>query len=88
MKFGEIDKTKEEENLKSHGVDFTFAQRAWDDDEAVEVPGNTEEPRTVRIAMIDGKLYKVVFAMRDGKARIISAHRAEGGKFERAYYGR
>ena len=52
----EFDRAKSETNKAKHGIDFTQAQRLWDDSEHLEIPArSTGEPRWVVIGRIDGR---------------------------------
>ena len=73
----EFDKQKSEVNLAKHGIDFTQAQRLWNDPALLEIPARTEdEPRYLLIGKIDGKCRSAVVTYRKERVRIISARRS------------
>ena len=78
----------EEENLtnrKKHGVGFVEAQAMWDDENLLEIPAKTEdEPRSILIGRMHGKIWAAVITRREGRTRIISVRRAR--KEEQALY--
>ena len=83
----EFDPAKSLTNRSKHGMDFVAAQDMW------LVPGAQKrlpfvgEDRYLRIAILGGKYWSVVFTLRGVKARIISVRRArpdEEADFERA----
>ena len=73
----EFDPKKSERNLTKHGIDFTEAQRLWDDPAFLEVPARTEdEPRSVIIGQIDSKHWSAIVTYRGDNIRIISVRRS------------
>jgi uncharacterized DUF497 family protein len=73
----EFDPRKSAANLIKHGIDFTAAQRLWDDPELIEIPARTiDEPRFLLIGRIDGRHWSAVVTYRTGKTRIISVRRS------------
>jgi uncharacterized DUF497 family protein len=73
----EFDPHKSVTNQEKHGIDFTEAQRLWQDAIRVEVPARTvDEPRWLVIGQIDGKHWSAVVTYREQRARIISVRRS------------
>ena len=82
----EWDEDKRLKNLAKHKLDFVGARSLFDGRRTVSVESNYPfEARLVTTAMIDGKLYTVVWTWRDEVRRIISLRRARDGE-ERAYH--
>ena len=82
----EWDEDKRLKNLAKHKLDFVGARLLFDGRGTVSVESNYPfEARLVTTAMIDGKLYTVVWTWRDEVRRIISLRRARDGE-ERAYH--
>lgn len=72
-----FDPDKSAANLLKHGIDFRSAQALWDDPDLIEIPARTEdEPRSLVIAMIDGKHWSGVITYRGEVIRIISVRRS------------
>jgi uncharacterized DUF497 family protein len=64
-------------NQEKHGIDFTEAQRLWQDTMRVEVPARTvDEPRWLVIGRIDGKHWSAVVTHREQRTRIFSVRRS------------
>lgn len=64
-------------NQEKHGIDFTAAQRLWQDIMHVEVPARTvDEARWLVIGQIDGKHWSAVVTYREQRTRIISVRRS------------
>ena len=73
----EFDRAKSETNKAKHGIDFTQAQRLWEDSDHLEIPArSTGEPRWVVIGRIDGRVWSAIVTRRRGFIRIISVRRA------------
>ncbi len=73
----EFDRAKSETNQAKHGIDFTQAQRLWEDSAHLEIPASsTGEPRWVVIGRIDGRVWSAIVTRRRGFIRIISVRRA------------
>ena len=81
----EYDHQKSEANKIKHGLDFDEGQAIWRDPGAIQI-GSTfaQEQRVLRVGEICGKLWTVVFTMRDDVVRIISVRRARSRE-ERLY---
>ena len=73
----EFDANKSSSNKMKHGIDFSEAQRLWDDPDLVEIPVKTsDEPRFLVIGRISGRFWSAVITYRGDKIRIISMRRA------------
>ena len=73
----EFDPTKSEANKAKHGINFLEAQLLWLDHRAVQFPSDRfGEQRWGLIAKWSGKVWTVIFSLRNGKVRIISTRRA------------
>lgn len=73
----EFDEKKSQINLEKHGIDFTNAQKLWDDPDLLEVPAKTvDEPRSIVIGVIAGKHWSGVITYRGKYIRIISVRRS------------
>ena len=72
----EYDPAKSEMNKGKHGIDFENAKALWADPRGIEAPSRHEgEPRFVRIAKIESKLWVAIFTYRETNIRIISVRR-------------
>lgn len=73
----EYDPAKSQTNLEKHGIDFEDAQELWQDPYMVEIDArDMDEPRTLAIGAIGGKVWSAVITYRKGVVRIISVRRA------------
>ena len=73
----EFDEAKSAANKAKHGLDFSEAQRLWQDVDAVEIPAKSAvEQRKMLLARIKGKIWSAIFTERENKVRIISVRRA------------
>ena len=73
----EFDQYKSAANQHKHGIDFVDAQLLWQDSMHVEVPARTvDEPRSLVIGQIKGKIWSAVVTYRQEKIRIISVRRS------------
>ncbi|MBN8217987.1 MAG: BrnT family toxin [Spirochaetes bacterium] len=73
----EYDPKKSIGNKAKHGIDFEEIQALWDDPERTEIPAKTvDEPRTLVIGKISGKVWSCIVTPRQDNIRIISARRA------------
>lgn len=81
---------KSEKNLKNHGVSFTEAELAFEDFYAIEEfddeHSSDAEQRFKMLAIADERILVVIYTVRGGNYRIISARLAE--KSERELYER
>lgn len=76
MKF-EFDSDKSAINKIKHGIDFDEVQALWDDPDLLEIPARTtDEPRSLVIGNIGGKLWSGVITYRGDTIRIISVRRS------------
>lgn len=76
MKF-EFDPVKSLTNRDKHGIDFEQAQAVWDDSHLITAPARTvDEPRWLAVGRIGRRIWSVVYTLRGGAVRIISARRA------------
>jgi len=81
------DDAKARSNLAKHGVPFPYAVRVFLDPNMADLDasrGGDNEARRKAIGAIEGKLYVVVYADREGVRRIISARRTNTTE-QRAY---
>jgi uncharacterized DUF497 family protein len=77
----EWDASKGRRNYHKHGVTFHAAQKAFADPFAVEILDESEnygEERFLLIGMADGQLLSVIYSVRQGRFRLITARRATG----------
>lgn len=73
----EFDPRKSEDNLTKHGIDFSGAQRLWDDTDLLEIPARTEdEQRWLVIGQIECNHWTAVIAYRGEVVRLISVRRS------------
>lgn len=73
----EFDSDKSSVNRQKHGIDFEDAQELWEDPMLLEAPARTEdEPRFMAIGRIGDRFWSAIYAMREGRCRIISVRRA------------
>lgn len=82
------DDGKADANLAKHGISFMAAIAVFSDPASVEVGTERDRDREVRrkaIGMIEGRLFTVVFTMRNDMTRVISARRSNTS--ERKAYG-
>ena len=84
----EWDEAKSEATLANRGIDFAFASRLFDGP-VRETPADRDgEARTRAVGVIDGLCYTVIYTLRNGRYRIISARRArknEEGAYRQVY---
>jgi len=73
----EFDLAKSKANKVKHGIDFTEAQKLWDDEFSVEIRARSEvESRFAVIGMVERKCYSAFITYREETIRIISVRRA------------
>lgn len=73
----ESDGKKSQINLEKHGIDSVDAQWLWGDPDLVEIQArSTDEPRSLVIGSIEGKVWSAVIAYRSEVIRIISIRRS------------
>ena len=73
----EFDETKNQANLKKHGIDFVEAQLLWNDPRLLEIPAKTEdEPRYLVVGVINNKHWSAVITYRETNVRLVSVRRS------------
>lgn len=73
----EFNAEKSQANLVKHGIDFAHAQQLWDDPGLVEIQARSaDEPRSIVIAQLQGKIWSAVVTVRSDCIRIISVRRS------------
>lgn len=73
----EFDPNKSLTNKEKHGIDFTEAQKLWEDRDRLLVPARTQnETRFMLIGKIGHKHWSAVFTYRGESVRIISVRHA------------
>lgn len=73
----EFDETKNQANLKKHGIDFIDAQLLWNDPRLLEIPAKTEdEPRYLIVGVINNKHWSAVITYRGANVRLVSVRRS------------
>jgi uncharacterized DUF497 family protein len=84
MRF-EWDEDKRQATLARRGIDFIGMAALFDGRPVVTFPSpRLGEERWVTVGWVEGKAFAVVWTLRGGNVRIISARRARDGE-ERAY---
>ena len=80
------DEKKDRANQRKHGITFLLASLVFADENRKERldDSSVDEERWITIGLIDGQEIVVVYAMRDGMTRLISARGAD--KYEREDY--
>jgi uncharacterized protein len=83
----EWDENKWRSNVAKHGIDFADAKEVFHDPAAYTFtsPNPHSEPRYVTVGSMQGTLIAVIFTVRNGAIRIISARSAR--RKERRMYG-
>lgn len=77
MHLFEFDKKKSQGNLAKHGIDFTDAQKIWDDPDFIEVQAKSDdETRFMVIGRISEIHWSGIITYREEKIRIISVRRS------------
>lgn len=82
----EWDEGKAQSNLAKHGVPFASAVRLFADPWLIEFETSKPEDGEVRhkaVGVIAGRLFTVVYTLRDGVTRIISARRSNRSEARR-----
>ena len=82
------DPKKERANLRKHGIPFSTASLVFSDTSRKEKIDETsfDEERWVTVGLVDGEEIVVVYTIRDGVTRLISARGAD--RYEREDYWR
>ncbi len=82
----EWDDAKAESNLAKHGVPFAYATQLFLDAQRVDLdvtrPADGEVRRKA-IGVIEGRLFAVVYTVREGRCRLISARRCNANEEKR-----
>ena len=79
----EFDPKKSRANHHKHGIDFTEAQRLWQDERLMEIPARTtDEPRYLVIGRIGVRCWSAVVTYREERVRIISVRRSRQEEIE------
>jgi uncharacterized DUF497 family protein len=80
------DDKKDRANQRKHGISFSLAALVFSDENRKEHldEGSLDEERWITIGLIDGQEIVVVYTIRDGMTRLISARGAD--KYEREDY--
>jgi uncharacterized DUF497 family protein len=80
------DDKKDRANRRKHGISFSLAALVFSDENRKEQPdeNSLDEERWITIGLIDGQEIVVVYTIRDGMTRLISARGAD--KYEREDY--
>ncbi len=74
----EWDDAKAATNLAKHGVSFVYATRVFLDAAVIHLDASQPrdgETRGKAVGMIEGQVFTVVYTVRDGVTRLISARR-------------
>jgi uncharacterized DUF497 family protein len=82
----EWDDAKATANEAKHGVPFEYAASVFLDPERVDFDASRPEDNEVRrklVGMIEGRHFTVVYTVRDGVIRLISARRANDQEMRR-----
>ena len=75
--------SQNESNRQKRGIDFVEAQALWQDGNRVEIPAKTvDEPRSLLIGQIKGKVWSAIITYRGENIRIISVRRARDEEVE------
>ena len=70
-------------NKTKHGIDFTEAQKLWNDPLRIVIPARTsDEPRYLLIGRISEKHWSTVFTHRGDAVRLISVRRSRKEEIE------
>ena len=83
----EWDEEKAAANVAKHGIRFDYAARVFLDAYRLEMLDDREEYGEVRyktIGMVESRILVVIYTIRNGNIRLISARRAE--RYEQRHY--
>ena len=73
----EFDPNKSAVNQQKHDINFVAAQELWDDPNLLELQArSTDEPRSLVIGQIQGKMWSAIITYRQDAIRIISVRRS------------
>ena len=78
------DNQKRNTNIEKHGIDFVAAVRIFEGP-VWETPSHRDEPRWQVVGVVDNMEVTVIYTVRNGNRRIISARRARKDE-RRGYY--
>jgi uncharacterized protein len=80
----EWDENKRQANIEKHGIDFLTATEAFGDPQrfTFRSPLGEPEQRHVLVGSVQGRVIAVVYTMREGTVRLISARRARAKEVE------
>lgn len=78
------DENKRQTNIEKHGIDFLTATEAFSDPQRFEFRSPIGEPeqRHVLVGNVQGRIIAVVYTVREGTIRLISASRARAKEVE------
>lgn len=82
----EWDDAKAQSNLAKHGVLFAYAARVFLDPDVVDFDASKPvdgEVRRKAVGVIEGRLFVVVYTVRDEVVRVISARRCNAAEARR-----
>ncbi len=75
----EWDAKKSKRNKEKHGIDFDAAKALWLDESRIEIGvAFPDEERWALIAAMQGKIWTVIYTIRNKTIRLISVRRARG----------
>jgi uncharacterized DUF497 family protein len=77
----EWDDAKRTRNIELHGIDFRDVPQVFDGPHLVQPSSRTGEERLLAIGFLQSREVTVVYTLRNGRLRIISARRAS--RYER-----
>lgn len=84
----EWDPNKSALNLAKHGVSFDEAEHfEWDRAVVVRDDRAAPEVRWIAFGLLHGRVYRMVWTMRQGRTRVISLHRASDREVARHWKG-
>jgi hypothetical protein len=78
-----FDPAKDEANLVKHGLRLAFGMRIFEDTRHEVLPSFRlvdGEDRYKAVGLLDGKLFTVVYVLRDDRVRLISVRRSNAGE--------
>jgi uncharacterized DUF497 family protein len=87
----EWNETKSDATFAARGFDFGYAALVFDDPSRIERLDRRKdygEPRWQTIGEIDGRIFLVVYTLREGRMRIISARRAHDNEVKEYQHGK
>jgi len=72
----EWDENKNRANVEKHGIDFKTAAGVFLQEHRIKKSPFADEDRWLAMGMVEGRRITVVFTVRKGRCRIISARRS------------